>query len=214
MNYKLFWFIITLTVLHLPLIFPGIFGLILRLKWYTIRFNGAILSIHLIVSALFILFSPRILYGFFPQMVVPNSKKQFEIEEKPLIENPSIPKFYLPEEELQNTIEKMSLFMDKEKPYLNQNYSIHDLSRDINIPVYQLSPIINNYYQSNFNTWLNKFRVEYFIQISQREDKKGLTLDAIAKEAGFTNRTTFTNACKKEKGTTPGQFVKTLSISY
>ena len=214
MNYKLFWFIITLTVLHLPLIFPGIFGLILHLKWYTIRFNGAILSIHLIVSALFILFSPRILYGFFPQMVVPNSKKQHEIEDKPLNENPSIPKFYLPEQELQNTIEKMSLFMDQEKPYLNQNYSIHDLSRDINIPVYQLSPIINNYYQSNFNTWLNKFRVEYFIQISQREDKKGLTLDAIAKEAGFTNRTTFTNAFKKEKGTTPGQFVKTLSISY
>lgn len=215
MNYKLFWFIITFTALHVPLIFPGIFGLILHLKWYTIKFNGIMLSIHLIVSALFILFSPRILYGFFPQMLVQNSKNQtVEIEDKPLNGNPATQKFHLPEDELQNTIEKMSLFMDKHKPYLNQNYSIHDLSRDIDVPVYQLSPIINNYYQSNFNTWLNKFRVEYFIQISQRDDMKGLTLDAIAKESGFTNRTTFTNAFKKEKGTTPGQFVKTHSISY
>jgi AraC-like DNA-binding protein len=215
MNFKLFWFIITFTVLHFPLIFPGIFGLIFHFKWYTKEYNGVMLSIHLIVSALFILFSPRILYGFFPQMDVQHFQSNADvIDGKPANGHAEINKFHIPEEELNNTVEKMNLFMDRDKPFLNPNYSIHDLSRDINVPVYQLSPLINNYFQSNFNTWLNKFRVEYFIQISQGDEKKGLTLDAIAKEAGFTNRTTFTNAFKKEKGTTPGQFVKNNSISY
>jgi AraC-like DNA-binding protein len=104
--------------------------------------------------------------------------------------------------------------MEQQKPFLNQNYSIHDLSRDVEIPVYQLSPIINNYFQTNFNGWINKYRVNYFIQISEGDGKMGLTLDAIAKESGFTNRTTFTNAFKKEKGTTPGQFIKTRQTSF
>ena len=101
--------------------------------------------------------------------------------------------------------------MVSSRPFTLRDYTIHDLSRDIDIPVYQLSPIINSYYNSNFNTWMNKFRVEHFIRISQEEGRKELTLDAIAREAGFFNRTTFTNAFKKEKGTTPGQYLKTLT---
>jgi AraC-like DNA-binding protein len=214
MNYKLFWFIVTLTALHIPLIFPGIFGLMFHSKWYTMSYLGAILSLHLIVTAVFFLFSPRILYGFFPQMVFQNVQNAVDKNEnKPetsLISN----KKYLQDEEVQSIVDKMRLYMEQQKPFLNQNYSIHDLSRDVEIPVYQLSPIINNYFQTNFNGWINKYRVNYFIQISEGDGKMGLTLDAIAKESGFTNRTTFTNAFKKEKGTTPGQFIKTRQTSF
>lgn len=214
MNYKLFWFIVTLTAFHIPLIFPGIFGLMFHLKWYTLSYLSTILSLHLIVTAVFFLFSPMILYGFFPQMVVQNEQIAVDNKENKPDNTLKNNKIYLQDLEVQSIVEKMSLFMERRKPYLNQNYSIHDLSRDVDIPVYQLSPIINNFYQTNFNTWLNKFRVEYFIEISMGDAKKGLTLDAIAKEAGFSNRTTFTNAFKKEKGTTPGNFVKTNSISH
>lgn len=35
-NRSLFWFIMTLTILHLPLIIPGIFGALLHLSWFTL----------------------------------------------------------------------------------------------------------------------------------------------------------------------------------
>ena len=123
-------------------------------------------------------------------------------------------KLKIPENEIQAMVEKIEDFMLNHKPFIDQHYSIHDLSQNINIPVYQLSPIINNFYQTNFNSWLNKYRVDYFIKLSGTNGKSELTLDAIAKEAGFSNRTTFTNAFKKEKGTTPGQFIKSLQYKH
>jgi hypothetical protein len=68
MNRTLFWFIVTLTGFHVPLIFPGIFGLIFQLKWYSLGYLRIVLATHLITTVVFILFSPKILYGFFPQM--------------------------------------------------------------------------------------------------------------------------------------------------
>lgn len=218
-NRSLFWFIMTLTLLHLPLIIPGIFGAILHLSWFTILYMNFSLAIVLIATTVFILFSPHILYGFLPLPIIPeikSVKKDFDrhsVQSEPA-QMQEIPRLRIPESEMNAMLQKIEDFMHTSRPYTNQHYTIHDLSTELNIPVYQLSPIINNYYQTNFNSWLNKFRVDYFIEISQGDAKKGLTLDAIAKEAGFTNRTTFTNAFKKEKGTTPGQFVKTHQNSY
>jgi AraC-like DNA-binding protein len=219
LNRAIYSFIITLTALHLPLIIPGIFGAMFHLKWFSIFYMNQSLALVLIATTVFILFSPKILYGFLPQPDISGLNTVDEnldsvsvlIKPKPAQEEV---KLRISEAELQVMIKHIEDFMEKNKPFIDTQYTIHDLSRDINIPVYQLSPIINNYYQSNFNSWLNKFRVDYFIRISQDEGKNGLTLDAIAKEAGFTNRTTFTNAFKKEKGTTPGQFIKALQFGH
>jgi len=219
-NRPLFWFIITLNALHLPLIIPGIFGAIFHLRWFSLNYMNMSLALVMVATTIFILFSPLVLYGFLPQISLPPQKHtdndpDLSIEPELLLPVSSeLSKLRIPETEMNAMIEKIEGFMKSNNPFIDQHYSIHDLSRDINIPVYQLSPVINNYYHTNFNSWLNKFRVEYFIQISQLAGKKDLTLDAISKEAGFTNRTTFTNAFKKEKGTTPGQFVKTRQTSH
>jgi YesN/AraC family two-component response regulator len=103
--------------------------------------------------------------------------------------------------------------MEQNKPFLQQGYTIHDLSADIEIPVYQLSPIINNRFNTNFSSWLNKYRVAYFIELCRKEGKRELTLDALSYESGFSNRVTFIKAFKKEKGTTPGAFLKELELA-
>jgi AraC-like DNA-binding protein len=211
MNRSLFWFIVTLTAFHLPLIFPGIFGVIFHTKWYSMSYLGVVLSTHLITSAVFILFSPRILYGFFPQLLIRENQESIplatEMEEEP---NASIPKISLSNTELQRIIEKMEIFMGQQKPFINKHYTIHNLGKDIEIPVYQLSPIINHHYKSNFNAWVNRYRVNYFIELCKNEKRKELTLAGIAEEAGFNNRSTFINAFKKETGSTPGNYLKQL----
>ena len=105
-------------------------------------------------------------------------------------------------------VTKLDNFIANKTPFLDQRYSIHDLSLDVGIPVYQLLPIINNYYKDNFNSWINKFRVNYFISLWEQQANRELTIDALARKSGFSNRSTFINAFKKEKKTTPTMFLK------
>ena len=210
-NRILFWFIVTLTAFHIPLFFPGIFGLLFHLKWYTLNYLSLVLSTHIMTSAVYILFSPRILYGFYPQMVVTeNLKQEIAREKEPKQDDAINPKLYLSLEEMQLIVVKIEAFMDQNKPFLNQQYTIHKLGQDINIPVYQLSPIINQHYKSNFNVWVNKYRVNYFIELCRNQKRKELTLAGIAEESGFNNRSTFITAFKKETGTTPGNYLKQM----
>jgi AraC-like DNA-binding protein len=219
-NRSLYLFIITLTALYLPLIIPGIFGVIFHLKWYTLIFINIDASLTILTVALFILFSPRILYGFYP---LPATDKGNDWSHAPLSltdlahDIPSLEqkdhRIYMDDEETAALLEKINSHMRDNRPYLNREYSIHDLSRDTQIPVYQLSPIINQFFSSNFRSWLNKFRVEHFIENSRKPGKSDLTIDALAEESGFSNRATFINAFKKEMGTTPGLFVKKQAVS-
>ncbi len=216
MNGTLFWFIVTLTAFHLPLIFPGIFGVFFQTKWYSLGYLSIVLSTHLITSAVFILFSPKILYGFFPQMMIGENQKTPPITEPEDQEEnytASNPRFYLSKNEMERIIEKVEHFMEHEKPFINKHYTIHNLGYDIEIPVYQLSPIINQHYKSNFNAWVNRYRVNYFIELCKEPGKTELTLAGIAEEAGFNNRSTFISAFKKETGTTPGNYLKQLKAA-
>jgi AraC-like DNA-binding protein len=85
-------------------------------------------------------------------------------------------------------------------------YSIQDLSNETGIPVYQLSPLINGHFNMNFANWVNRFRIEYLIELVPENPQ--LTLEAVSKKAGFISRSTFINAFKKEKGVTPREYFK------
>jgi AraC-like DNA-binding protein len=214
-NRRLFWFIVVLASLRLPLIFPGIIGAIFHLSWFNLTFVCLDLSAVLIASSLFFLATPTILYGFLPNLSLKNIQN-FQPEKVFIpktagsaVEDVSANELYsLPDEETNRIISKMENFMNDKTPFLKAEYTIHDLGRDIQIPVYHLSPIINQYYKCNFSTWLNKFRVNYFISLYDQDKDRTLTLDALARESGFSNRTTFTNAFKKIKNQTPGNYLK------
>jgi AraC-like DNA-binding protein len=212
MNKSLFWFIVTLTAFHIPLIFPGIFGLIFQLKWYSLAYLSFILAAHLITTAVYILFSPKILYGFYPHMEIEDLKPSVDAAEN---ENPvddvAETKASHSSFAIQLMINKVEHYMTESKPYLNKQYNIHSLSEEVGIPVYQLSPIINQHYQSNFNAWVNTYRVNHFIELCKKQKRDVLTLAAIAEESGFNNRSTFISAFKKVTGSTPGNYLKELS---
>jgi AraC-like DNA-binding protein len=197
------------------MIIPGIFGVIFHLKWYTLYFINFDLAFTILTTAVFILFSPKILYGFYPLPITPASEGQTfvpqaladVVKESPALEQKEH-KMYMDSAETDVLLVKISAVMREKQPFLNSEYSIHDLSQDTQIPVYQLSPLINQHFSSNFRSWLNRFRVEHFLEISESNRSAELTLDALAQESGFSNRVTFINAFKKEKGTTPGEYLK------
>ncbi len=93
--------------------------------------------------------------------------------------------------------------------YLQPRYSLSDLAKDTHIPVHHLSAFINKYYKMNFNDFLNLHRIEHFKKrILSDKSWQSLTLEAMARQSGFGNRTTFTLAFKKFNGITPTQFLR------
>lgn len=225
-NRALYYFMIIISLLFFPLIVPGLFGVVFQLSWYSLTFINIDFAITLLAVAVYLLLSPGVLYGFYPGIQLPTGKAEAKTVAEPV--SPNAGKTIIqteapvPEQEPSFTnagrmvspesIEKMILVVEQyianERPYLKTGYTIHDLSKDISLPVYHLSPIINQHFGTNFNSWLNKFRVEYFITLLEEEKNKQLTLEALAQKSGFSSRATFISAFKKEKGCTPGSWLK------
>jgi AraC-like DNA-binding protein len=167
------------------------------------------LSISLIGLVLFnltLLFFPNILYGL-PQLdfFLSNNLKQIDSVPKKVVKS-----FEISEEKLEllhNKIETYCLTM----PYLDPDFSLSVMSANTDIPVHHLSYYFNEHLSINFNTWKNDHKINFVIELIYKGNYELLTLDALAKQAGFGSRTTFFNAFKQKTGLTPSEFLNKQS---
>lgn len=100
-------------------------------------------------------------------------------------------------------------YMETEKPFLQQTFRMQQLAVAIDIPQHHCSYLINFVFERNFNDWVNEYRVAHFIR-SYTLDASRLTLEALAKEAGFGNRRSLHNAFMKIHGQPPGVYLQRL----
>jgi len=101
---------------------------------------------------------------------------------------------------------KLQLIMVEQEPYLNANLRITELARKLSLNGPQLSEFINCRFNSNFNSYINGFRVEKAKQLLI--DKPQLDVTNIAYESGFNSISSFNSAFKKKTNTTPGRYRK------
>jgi AraC-like DNA-binding protein len=209
-----FYFMIFLAILYTPSLFPGIFGAIFHAKWFDLKFLEDSLTISLIGVIIFLIFSPEVLYGYLRAakwVALPQGSPV-----KSTIDQEDVSKVSIKETEnllqMEMLMEKIDTYLKKQKPFLQHGFSIRDLSKELSIPVYQISYIINNKYDKHFSNWLNNYRIEYFLELARSEQHKNMTHEALAKDAGFSNRITFINAFKREKGMSPGAFLKLQNV--
>ena len=116
----------------------------------------------------------------------------------------------LNEEKLSHFNSLINQFLLEKKPFLQQKYSLNKLASDVHIPVNYLSAFINRYHKMNYSDFINRYRVSQCKEMIMNGEWKQKTLEAIASEAGFNNRNTFTAAFKKETGQSPSEFLKGL----
>lgn len=110
--------------------------------------------------------------------------------------------------------ERIEREMEVNQPYLQPGFSISQLAKQTDIHPNQLSAFINQQYQMRYTDFVNQYRIQYFKKkLMEEESWKYLTLQAIAKAAGFGNRNTFTKAFKKHDGTTPTEFLKKVKLN-
>ncbi len=114
----------------------------------------------------------------------------------------------LPAKELEKLKIKLQNLMETEKPYLNPQLTLTDLSRQIGVNSAVLSFVVNNGFGKNFNDFINAFRIEAVKEKLATADDAGLL--GVAFDCGFNSKATFNRAFKKFTGISPKEFQENL----
>ncbi|NBA84407.1 helix-turn-helix domain-containing protein [Emticicia sp. CRIBPO] len=122
---------------------------------------------------------------------------------------PAIPnKPRLGKEEVTPLKAALDRLLTGEKVYTEEGIDLPQLARYMNIPVNDLSYVINEGYGMNFFSLINSHRVEEAKRLMLSPAHQHLSVLGIAYEAGFSSKTTFNDAFKKHTGQTPSEFIK------
>lgn len=193
-------FTITSTV-----IFFGIIGFMLTVFFLPSYYNDYILmqipsllvSVGFFVMAAYLLTHPEVLSGlpFVKYKEVPSDVVNDKSYMLPYIN-----------EDYKHEMEKIVQFFETEKPYLNKELNISQVSVALDIPSRELSFIINNHFGQRFTDFLNKYRIEHITKKINKEYLSNFTIEAIASEAGFASKSTFNLAFKKYHQCTPSEY--------
>ena len=97
-------------------------------------------------------------------------------------------------------------YMEEEKPYLDVDLTIHDVSTELTIPRHYLTQVINEMLGKNFYTFINEYRIEEVKKLLVSDKFSKYTLTSIAFEAGFNSKSSFNSIFKSTTGMTPTEF--------
>lgn len=114
------------------------------------------------------------------------------------------------EKEYNAALSKLKQYMAEEKPFLNPSLTIQDVSVAIEIPVRDLSLLINHKLEQHFYDFVNTYRIENAMDILKDVTKSKVTILEILYEVGFNSKSSFNTAFKKHTGNTPTSYRKQL----
>ncbi len=176
--------------------------------------NIAFISILYFVVPMFFLMNPRLIYG------LPQQKKQVLLNEeksenrivnaeknnerKEIRENDDNQYF-------KQLAESITNYIDSKKPYLNPDFSVHDLCITLNAPRHHVQYCLNVVMNTKFADLKNEKRVNHTIELLQKGATTNMSLEGISKLSGFASPSNFFTAFKKITGYTPIQWLENNS---
>ncbi len=95
-----------------------------------------------------------------------------------------------------------------QKPHLNNELTLRILAKELQIPPYQLSQLLNEHFKKSFFDFINGYRIQEVIAFVDHSSSKKTTLLEAAFACGFNNKTSFINNFKKHTGQTPSKYFK------
>lgn len=154
-----------------------------------------VISLISLLSTFYLLFSPSILHPYL-ELRSPEASK-FAAEQD--VE---------PEMTASETVcERVHRRVVEEKAFLIPKYTLHQLSVEINLPSTLISQFLQEEHQATFYDYINTNRVKYVAAKLAEMQHSDVVFEALAKEAGFSNRTSFSNAFKKVTGLAPSSYL-------
>ncbi len=102
-------------------------------------------------------------------------------------------------------LDRIQDYMVKSRCFTKEDLTIVDVSEAIHEHPRRISQSINSLLGTNFNNYINSFRVEYAKELFASDQYKNLSIEGIGMEAGFHSKSTFYAAFRKIEGTTPAK---------
>lgn len=115
----------------------------------------------------------------------------------------------LKDEDKDELISKILEIMQDTDIICSLDFDMVKLAKLINSQYGYVSQVINERYDCNFNSFLNKYRIrEACRRFTDTENYGNYTVEAISESVGFRSRTSFTSVFKKITGLTPASYRK------
>lgn len=107
------------------------------------------------------------------------------------------------EKYLRTLSERLCKTISSEQLYILPHLSLADVAVYLGASRRDLSCAIKKYQGKSFVDFINEERIKEVVRLMRRTDVCLLRIDDIAREVGFSDRTTFFRACKKLTGLSP-----------
>lgn len=127
---------------------------------------------------------------------------------KLLTTKPEVAKDKTDEKLTDSAIQKVQLGMEVQKLFLKQNLNIDEFSKRINLPVKEVSAVINKHYGTNFFEFMNSYRVEEAKRLLGDSQHADMTVMDVLLHAGFNSKSAFHRFFNRLVGMSPTEFRK------
>ena len=105
-------------------------------------------------------------------------------------------------------LDRILNYIETKKPYLNNSFSVHDLSRVLNIPQIRVSNCFNKQIKIPFPNYRNNLRIKHAIQMFKEQKHLQMSIEGIATQSGFKTKSAFYAAFKAEYKMTPTEWIE------
>jgi tetratricopeptide (TPR) repeat protein len=131
-----------------------------------------------------------------------NEERELKTEEEPNKVNKIIE--LKPKNETPDLFDKLVMYYEKEKPFLNAKLKMKYVAKLLNVPRKVLTTTIKANGYIGFANFNNKFRVEEVKNCFEDPNYSSLKMEAIALQSGFGSRQSFYTAFEEFTGVNPG----------
>jgi AraC-like DNA-binding protein len=157
-----------------------------------------------LVLPLFFLLTPSWLYNEQQRLNIFDTIRLFLTRFK----QPEAGPLVAPPNESFSDMERIITYIEKEKPYLQVNFSLHNISQVLNIPHIRVSNAFNQQLNTSFPAYRNKLRLAHAVTMMREGALLTNSIEGIAFLSGFKSRSIFYLAFKEEYGMTPTEWIK------
>ena len=121
-------------------------------------------------------------------------------------------RFKFSEEELEHRKQLLLEMLETQRSYKDPAISVTKLAQQLGWPVNDLSFLINEAFRTNFNDWINNYRIEVFKELLRHPENRKYSILGLSQEVGFSSKASFYRAFKKVTGVTPSDYLKSNEL--
>jgi len=134
-----------------------------------------------------------------------NSKIQLTKDILPEVEEKTESK-KVQDDAISTQILRLKQYMAEREPFLDPSLTIQELANQIDIPVRDLSVLINHHMDQHFFDFVNEYRIQKAMGILKDQSRSQLTVLEILYEVGFNSKSSFNTSFKKYTNLTPTSY--------